>query len=267
MANVNPASSNNVVLVTTTFYNPEKDQVRYQLAQDMATQAKQAGYTLVVVDGSQDPSVTQKLKELGAQVFPQLHRGMGPSRREAYFHAVEVAKDRKSPIFVWLEPEKGNLIPWIPKIVNPIVEGRADVVIPTRTPKSWASYPAFQQESETKGNQEVAKLYGRVDLDVFFGPVASTAAAAQLVIGSNPNAEGLGMDTYVPQLLASWALRRQIEKVISVDVDFIYPETQRKLEETAQSAEFIQKRVMQLQTVVTAHRKIFGYSLAESSFA
>lgn len=248
----------NIALVTTTFYK-EETELRCQLAFDMAKTAQEAGYTLVVVDDSPNPSIREKLKAFGAKVFPQLHRGMGPPRREVYFHATEVLKSLGSSekrIIIWLEPEKGNLIRFIPDIVKPILNREVDVVVPQRTERSWESYPSFQHKSESQGNQSVATLSGRDDLDVFFGPVASTTDAANLVIKSDPKSQEIE-DKYVPQYLAAMALQKGLT-VGSVKVDFIYSPEQKNEEETTQHAAMIEKRKEQLARVVHAHQVILA---------
>jgi hypothetical protein len=244
----------NVVLVTTTFYKDPRTELRYKLALETATKAQEAGYYLIVVDGSPDPIVASELRSRGVKVFPQLHQGMGSSRRQVYFHALEVLKllgSKERRAIVWLEPEKEDLIQYICSIVDPILNGSADVVIPQRTNTSWDSYPVFQKEMEQQGNAEVAQMTGKPDLDLFFGPVASTTDAAQLVIQCDPKKEGF-TDTYIPQLLGSMTLKSGF-RVISHPVNFIYPSDQKLEEEVQKTGEMIRKRKDQLDTVREAH--------------
>lgn len=125
----------NMALVTTTFYK-NTDETRYKLACGMVKKAVDAGYKVLIVDGSPNPTVTETLKGLGATVFPELHKGMGASRRQVFFHAVEElrkvdTKDEK--IIVWLEPEKIDLVSSVQDIVRPILERRTTITIPQRT--------------------------------------------------------------------------------------------------------------------------------------
>ena len=140
-------------------------------------------------------------------------------------------------------------------MVSPLLNGAADVVVPSRTDRSWKSYPSFQQESESAGNKRVGEFSGRIDLDVFFGPVAASIKAANLIIESDPKILGFE-DTYVPQYLSSWAQSKML-KVISVPVDFIYPPDQKVEEEKRLLQEMKLKRQNQLEKVVQAHRLIF----------
>ena len=61
----------NTVVVTTTFYK-DVNQLRFQLACQMITKARIAGYPVIVVDGSPNPAIANRFRELGAVVYPEI---------------------------------------------------------------------------------------------------------------------------------------------------------------------------------------------------
>ena len=145
-----------VVIVTSTFYK-SVEELRFVLAVEMVKSAIASGYRVVVVDASPIPDVAVTLKGLGALVFPQLHKGMGPGRRQGFFHAFEVASAQGVPFIMWMEPEKIDLIRFVDDIVAPLEADEADIVIPQRSEIAWSTWPAFQVESEKLANS--SRLY------------------------------------------------------------------------------------------------------------
>ena len=221
--------SEGIGVLTTTFYR-SPGELRYQMAQRTITKAIAAGHPVIVVDGSPDDGISQSFRKVGAMVFKQQARGMGPSRRELFTHAgkPEIYDAGLPDVFVWLEPEREDLVRWLPMIAKPIQDGEADIVIPERTETSWASYPAFQIESEQTVNQVYAAVTGRRD-DMTFGPLAFPFALSSLFGDCNPERYG-GYDTYIQQIAAMEAMARGC-RVWSVPVDFIYPPEQKQEEE------------------------------------
>jgi hypothetical protein len=128
------------VIVSTTFYR-SRGELRFNLACQFITAAVAAGYPVVIVDGSPDPSIADSMKRLGARVYPELHKGMGPSRRQAYFHATEVASQSDARAILWTEPEKVGIIESVEKICAPIYSYSGEIVIAKRSAASWESWP------------------------------------------------------------------------------------------------------------------------------
>jgi hypothetical protein len=246
-----PNKAKGVVIVTTTSY-VNVDELRFKLACRMLVEARSAGYSVVIVDDSSSHDVRSKFAELGAHIFPQLVKGMGPSRRQAFFHAAEVAKDQGAAAVFWIEPERLGMIQFAPVLLKIIYAG-ADIVVPQRTEFSWATYPAFQMESEKRGNAVVAEVAGRNDLDLFFGSCMYSLDAVKYVIAADPKKWGVA-DTYVPQYAPLYALRDGAA-IASVPVDFQYPPEQTAAE-GEQNEEMVAKRRSQLETVSAAMRRI-----------
>ena len=239
------------ILVTTTFYR-SIDEIRFVLACVMMEAAAEAGYQIIVIDGSPDPAIAEKFRNLGALVFTEQTQGMGNSRRTAFFFALNyLLNDLNEPdsIILWLEPEKVDLIRWIEAIVQPIEDGTATVVVPARSEESWNTYPGFQAKSEKLGNMTWQQTTG-FQLDVFFGPVAFLASKLRQVFLEPPPAFDYP-DTYIQQFLVLLLLMKQRLSWASVEIDFNYPQRQREIEEEMAShggtdSDIIRKRQNQL---------------------
>jgi len=215
----------NVVLATTTYYQNPHD-LRYLLAKETVRLAGEAGLPIMVVDGAPGLSFSTELRQQGAEVYPQTLAGMGSARRLAFFYALNyLLCRRKLPdgIVIWLEPEKTDLIRFVPRIIKPIIDNKADVVIPSRSPKSWASYPVFQQTSEQDANRVYEQVTQRRGFDPMFGPVAFRATFL-LTHFVHPFSPDTYIQHFIPMLVPN-------NRVASVETDFIYPPEQKKSED------------------------------------
>ncbi|MDO8589692.1 MAG: hypothetical protein Q7R69_00230 [bacterium] len=243
-----------VVVVTTTLYN-SIEELRFRLACDMVRVAVADGYKVVIGDDSSIiPEVAGTFRSLGANVYPRHHKGVGSGRREAFFHAWEVSVRENCSAIVWTEPEKVDLIRWVGKIIRPLENGEADIVIPARTERSWQTWPAFQRESETRANGVYNEVLGTRGFDPMFGPVAFTLDFVPEFAFCNPKALGVP-DTYV-QHYAPIIARHHGARVVSVEVDMTYPPEQRAEEEGAAKETMLEKRKWQLGSLSEAYRTL-----------
>lgn len=254
----------NVILVTTTFYKKENE-VRYRLAIDMMMKAKAAGYPVVVVDGSPVIFTRDRFQSVGAFVYSQSLVGMGASRRQAFFMANEKAKELGISIVLWLEPEKVGIVDLVDQIIEPIANANADIVLPFRSEKSWATYPAAQRQSEEKinafYNEKVADdmLMGSGDsqFDPAFGPIAFHRTLARYFI----ECDGRNMtppiaDNYITQYAPLLAVLEENARVATVEVDFEYPPEQKVEEETQLAEEMVIKRRRQLDEITRGYMAV-----------
>lgn len=239
-------------ILTTTFYL-EKG-LRFHLACQLIGDAVATGYHVLILDGSPDHTVREAFRKIGADVWHQVSQGMGNSRRELFNIASEINVPEQQMIFVWTEPEKVDLIRSIPQLVAPIECGKADIVIPSRTEKSWASYPEFQVQSEKKANAVYLELIGK-EFDPMFGPVAFASNAATYFANCNPAEQFEATDTYIQHFAPLTAMSKG-HVVTSVAVDFFYPLAQRMEEESELHGAMLEKRQWQLNQLTT------GYQLA-----
>src|SRR3989338_2030271 len=248
-----------IVVVTTTYYKSVSD-LRYQLACETIRQARQHDYDIIVVDGSPDPAIRKTFTELGALVFQETTKGMGHSRRLAFFHALNhlyCTLKAEDGIIVWLEPEKHDLVRFIQEIIAAF-RHNVVAVVPRRTKQSWETYPEFQQASELRANAAFSSAIGRVNLDVMFGPVAFLASRLWQLLLVCPTRFQYP-DTYIQQFLLIQLLAAE-QEVAAVNVNFIYPESSRQAEtsEAAGGGPILAKRQEQERILSEAFRQAAG---------
>ncbi len=242
-----------ISVLTTTFYK-STEETRFHLASQLIGNAVAAGYDVLVVDGSPNPAIREAFTRIGARVYAQTARGMGPSRRELFQQAADLRGYSRAEVFVWTEPEKTDLIRLIPQLVERLTHKDADIIIPERTEASWQSYPAFQVVSEQKANAAYIQATGK-RYDPMFGPVAYRGDVARYFVGCNPNAQFGAADGYI-QHYAPLSAMAEGCKVERLEVDFYYPSVQRAEEESSLRDEMLVKREAQLSQLA------LGYGLA-----
>ena len=228
-----------VVIATTTFYQ-SKSEVRARCALRLIDEATQKGYGVVVVDGGSPPKFCEAAGREGVSVYRASQSGMGASRRQA------IALALRAEVIVWTEPEKYPLVRDLDRVVAPIQEDRADLVIPQRW--SLESYPPLQQLAEKFGNAFFNQLIGFNGMDPWFGPRAMNQDAARYFL-DYPGTYGDKWDSiFVPLVRARAAGLR----LASVEVDYIHPPEQTAEEEESTSMTY--KRYMQLANLIPALR-------------
>jgi len=244
---------NTVVIATTTFYKSRKD-YRFPCADRMVKKAIADGHIVIIVDGSPNPEIKEYFLSLGAMVYDETMKGIGPSRRELYNHIrlFRVRHTAAPEIIQWLEPEKDDLIPFVPQIIEPIKQGKAKIVVPRRTPAAWESYPKFQRASERTANMAYKFATG-LDVDIFFGPVAFRCDMLPYFLNCNPTEFGAA-DNYIQHYAPVFA-NRDFHRVASVEIDFRYPPGQREAEEGIDLRAMVERRNEQLETLVDGYFK------------
>ena len=236
-----------VVVLTITFYR-SIEETRFHLACQLIGNAVAMNYGVILVDGSPDQSIRDAFQKIGADVHQQETQGMGPSRRELF----TVARASEAEIFVWVEPEKTDLVRLIPKIIAPIDGNNVMIVIPTRTGRSWESYPQFQVASEQEANAVYVETTGK-HFDPMFGPVAFHRSVIDYFANCNPVEQFKATDGYI-QHFAPLQAMTQGHGITSVPVEFFYPSVQKAEEESGFREEMIQKRKWQLDQLVDGYR-------------
>lgn len=229
-----------LVIATTTQYLSTED-LRCNLALQMISRAVQEGIQVVVVDKSPN-DVRDALEQRGAKVFEDNGVTMGAGRRQA----LSAANALTPEAIVWMEPEKAPLVPFLKGLAAPIREGRADVVIPHRTEKSFASYPLLQSLLEQSGNEIFQKVSG-LSLDVWMGPRVIHPNVLPLFLDYQGEYGDQWDSIFIPLLRA----QRKAFRFHSVSVEYIHPS-----EQTAQEEQDLRigitKRVEQLSTLTQA---------------
>lgn len=243
------------IIFTSTFYR-SPEEIRFSLALETCRKASEAGYSMVVVDGSPEGIVRQELALAGATVFPELERGMGPSRRQAAFHARELAFRNHSHSFLWMEPEKPDLIRSIPLIQSQMEKRDADLIVVGRTPEVWSTYPEFQRQTESEAVSIFNKVAGTKGFDPFFGPVMFNRRSLGLLSLFDPHDYGL-RDDYVCHFAICNAMVNRM-KVESFKVGFTYPPEQKVEEEGSLNEEMRKKRIAQRDQIGDAYKTLLA---------
>ncbi len=242
-----------VIIATPTFYPKGIDDPRFGFAARTVSAAFHNGYPMCVVDGSPDERVRERFKTLGARVFPELNKGLGPNKRQSVYVAMETARDLGASFIAMIEPEKFDMIRLLPQWIAPLSKG-ADVVVAHRSEESWKTYPAFQVETEQEANRAFRDAIG-LPLDIMFGPVAFRVGTA-LNFFLNPFEHLLltVLDTYIQHYAAIVARTKGLRVVASEPLDFEYPPEQRKQEEDALNDAIRAKRISQRDTLIHAYK-------------
>lgn len=153
----------------------EVDRVRGNLALETLAKAKEKGYQVVVGDVGSSPNFMERLYNEGIISNTKKGQGMSPARQQTFREASE---REAVEVIAWTEPEKVSLVEeCLPEAVRPILDGRADIIVPQRTAEAWATYPKFQAEIEQAANRlwnNILKKNGLLsedeNLDMWFGP-------------------------------------------------------------------------------------------------
>ena len=246
------------------------DKIRGDLALELFKKSITFGYQIVVVDTLSSKTFRHQLyliKDLNL-IKKHVKTKRSPGRRLAFKVASEL-KDVKTIIYT--DPEKVSLIDFIPAVVKPILENKADIVIPKRNPDLFKStYPPYQYESETEGN----KLYNEQlratnllsaqspDLDMFFGPRAFKndpkilrlftkkfvfrARERKLLSSLEFDVEDYSNAIFFPVISA---LKKKL-RIESIEVRFSYPKIQKDNEEIGSKELFIEKRRAQRMSIL-----------------
>ena len=248
-----------VVIATTTFYKERS--LRFELACETIRKAREAGYEIVVVEGSKDdPSIAETFSKLGAHVYPETLPGMGPSRRLAFFYAYHLIRMslnlKLMEVIIWMEPEKVNFVRHILLMLEKLRETDCDIAIMKRSEASWQTYPDFQRKSEQLTNTAYEEHTGRIGYDPMSGPVAFVISKMkiqpELLLFFNPKMYDLP-DTYIQHYLPLFVSE---DRVISVEVDFLYPLEQKREEERTENETIRKKRQWQMETLIEAYKKL-----------
>lgn len=228
--------SKKIILVTTTSYksNSNSDICRSALALNLVKEADKFGYPIIVVDEGSPQKLIDDFRKNHARVYTQEKKGMGIGRRQAF----QLAHDSGEEVIVWVEPEKDTFIRYIDCCAEPILKGEAELVIPRR--KSLESYPDFQRDSETNGNNFFQEITG-TSIDIFFGPRIFRRNLAHYFTDYDGRYGDLWDSINVP--IVEMVFNR--ERTREVIVDYEYPVSQSALE--SNSPEFYEKRRIQLE--------------------
>lgn len=250
----------------------DTDKVRGNLALDSIAAGVKNGFRVVVGDVYSSSEFLDELtKYPEITFFIREEEARGAGRRQGYLiaSALEGVKGILRP-----EAEKASIVSdFAPQIMAPILRGEADIVAPKRNDGIWRlTHPEYMWKSEMRANKKYNQILHQmcllpkdISLEWFFGPVA---------FANTPEVLGLFMEKYEFASLSKYEARISPApedwsnsmlfpvvkalylglRVLSVEVPFEYPPTQRENEETAISGsveKFLDKRNKQRLMIVT----------------
>ncbi len=265
-------ASNPIGLTTDTWYGPN-DTVRSRLAIQMLTAAKERGYHLAVVDGGSHQDFLDQLTAAGIPYVRQEEKGMSNGRQQGYRLLHD---NREVEVFARLEAEKVSMVRdgCVEMAARPILEGKADVVIPARCKAGIKSLPPFQAGSELASNaafcaalRKAGYWTDKFNLDMFFGPRLFNRRAYPPFMqrwefsADPPGTEwqqvirpiGYSAALFFPVVRAL----AQGLRVVSVDVPYIHPPEQTMLEND--DPEFDRKRLAQTNGILAELHELLAF--------
>ena len=232
-----------VVIATTTWYKDEND-LRAKLALKTAQAAKKAGFAIIAVDGGSSETFLEAMRQAGAQISPQEKKGFGFGMRQSFRLASDLTG--ADGVVIRLEAEKHTLVNILPSIVSVMLRDNIDLFKLGR--KNLDGYPGIQKAAESFAILACQALTG-LPWDFDFGPVLMSQKALRFFLDFENDREG-HEDSWagcidVPQL-------RIIAAGLNVkyqEVDYIHPPEQAV--ETGK--EFIVKRLKQLNVQINSY--------------
>ncbi len=240
-----------VIVATSTLYREDNvtDKIRAKLALKTIKKARKDGYEIIVVDTGNWIELRKRFEKSGAIVIEDKSETMGASRREAFREAC----NRNADIIIWMEPEKHDFIRSIKECVKPIIENKADIVIPKR--KSVKSYPLAQQLIEPFANLFWKELT-KSDLDMWFGVRIFRREVSHYFLEYRGEYGDKWDSLFIP-IINALAKKK---KIVSIEINYKHDKSQTKDEE--HSIDFYKKRVEQLNTLLITceghWRKVFS---------
>lgn len=225
-------------VVSVTYYTDASD-IRFSLAQQFCRLATEKLVHLIILDDS-PPEIQAKLWQEQSDYVEivkqnkEEFQGKGGALRQAiqYAKAKLEGQGLKQSAICFTEPEKVDLLNHIDEIVLPLLAGKADVVVPSRSKDLFQqTYPIEQYHSESFANlhfDSLAKQYEgfkEVCIDWLFGPFALNASLAYRWIEYKGKSWDAQMVPYVR------GIRHDAWRVQSVPVNFMHPPEMKMQEE------------------------------------
>lgn len=151
------------------------DKIRGDLTLEFIQKTILMGFHLVIVDGKSSRSFNKLLKNFPSIILiKKLSPKRSPAKRQAFKAASKIDGVK---VIIACEGEKVSLLDSIIPIVKPILENKADIVVPKREETLFKeTYPNYMYESEKEGNKlynEQLRFHHLIKgdyWDLFFGP-------------------------------------------------------------------------------------------------
>ena len=166
-----------------------------------------AGYRPIVADNDSTDGSAQVAEQHGALVVQARPRGFG-----AACHAGLAAADHPYGIVCFLDAD-GSVDPeQLPRVVDPLLDGRADLVLGRRRPTTRGAWPLHAR----LGNAEVARqLRRRTGIDVHdLGPMRACRREDLRALDLQDRRFGYPLEMVTKAAAAGW-------RILEVDVDYL----------------------------------------------
>ena len=230
-------------IITTVLLKPRNaiEDVRADLALKMILDARREGHNVLALDGGSEPERLAPIENCGARIVKQIGQGMGVARREAIAGAAKFFPNEM--VFVWLEPEKVNMIAHLTAALQTTVASGCSFAFFNRT--SLASYPPEQACAYGVVRGVASDLLG-VDLDFMFGPVVFTKFMLHYFLNYDGKYGDKWDSIHIPKL-------RAINDGASyrvIDIDYEHPASQTDAEKG--DLDYLRKRIEQASLVIRA---------------
>jgi hypothetical protein len=181
---------------------------------------------LFVVDGGSSNDFQEKIRSFCRGFAPEYQLGMGAGRRQLFRMASRIYGDEA--VYLWLEPEKWEVISSGIGLIQPILLGEADLVSMFRDDKiRKLTYPPEQYLIESTALQMVAYLLGdtEVKFDLWSGVFAVNFKGLQKFLEYGGE---YGNDTWDANLVPTFKIVAGVDglRAKSIEVPYFYPAEQ-----------------------------------------
>jgi len=151
--------------------------IRGDLALKTLAAAQEKGFQLTIVDGGSSAAFREAVKDkLKLPLSDEKERGMSGGRRQS-FRETSCLSGVKA--IVWTEPEKVSILQdCLSEAALPVLQGEADIVVPSRDDTAFSTYPEYQANYEKDANRVWNGILRRngllaedaPDIDAWIGP-------------------------------------------------------------------------------------------------
>lgn len=147
---------------------------------------KKYGYDVITVDGGSSKETLGGMRKNEARIYKQKEKGIGNAMKESIRHAYDSGAD----VIVYMESDKYSYPKEIEKTISQILNGEADLIIPSRNIKSFLTYPPFQILTESFINASLSVILKGL-ADYSYGPRTFSRKVAPYFFESQYNDWGV----------------------------------------------------------------------------
>lgn len=166
-----------------------------------------AGYRALVADNGSTDGSAEVARALGARVVPASPRGFG-----AACHAGLLAADPDDDIICFADADGSLDLQQLPRLVEPVRAGTADLVLGRRRPTTWAAWPVHARAANAVLARTIRRSTGYPLHDL--GPMRACRRSQLLALDLQDRRSGYPLEMVTRASQARW-------RVLEVDVDYL----------------------------------------------